>query len=39
VGAGIKSASLEIDGDFAYGYLKSERLACRLVRMSPLKRQ
>ncbi|MEO8167555.1 MAG: peptide chain release factor 2 [bacterium] len=34
-GAGIKSASVEVIGKFAYGYLKAENGVHRLVRISP----
>ncbi|KYH29361.1 Peptide chain release factor 2 [Clostridium thermopalmarium DSM 5974] len=33
--AGIKSVSLKVTGEFAYGYLKSEKGIHRLVRISP----
>ena len=34
-GAGIKSATFTVSGEFAYGYLKSEGGVHRLVRVSP----
>jgi peptide chain release factor 2 len=37
--AGIKSASLEVRGEYAYGYLKAEKGVHRLVRISPFDAQ
>jgi peptide chain release factor 2 len=34
-GAGYRSATVQVDGEFAYGYLKAESGVHRLVRISP----